>query len=96
MTYRIGSGALHGLKLGVGAVARGSREGDNLNDYRLPGFAKCNALAAYSWRAAGNDFSVQLNVDNVLDKRYFESLSGTRTVVPGASRNWLATLGVEF
>jgi iron complex outermembrane receptor protein len=95
-TYRVGAGALRGLKLGVGAVARGTRAGDNLNDYRLPGFAKCNALAAYSWRAAGTGLNVQLNVDNLLDKRYFESLSGTRTVIPGASRNWIATLGVEF
>jgi iron complex outermembrane recepter protein len=87
---------LRRLKLGAGAVLRGERAGDNLNDYRLPGFAKVNALTAYGWRAAGTDFNVQPNVDNVFNKRYFESLSGTRLVMPGPTRSWVATLRVEF
>jgi iron complex outermembrane recepter protein len=79
-----------------GVVIRGERAGDNLNDYRRPAFAKVNALTAYGWRAAGANFNVQLNVDNLFNKRYFESLSGTRLVMPGPTRSWVATLRAEF
>jgi iron complex outermembrane receptor protein len=95
-TYRFTGGWLGGLKVGAGAVVRGVREGDNVNDYQLPGFAKFNAMAAYGWRAAGTRMSVQLNIDNLLDKHYYESLSGTRTVMPGYPRRWIASYRVEF
>jgi iron complex outermembrane receptor protein len=87
---------LRRLDLGFGVVVRSEREGDSANDYQLPTFARCGALAAYSWRAAATDFRVQLNVDNLFNARYFESLSGTRTVMPGAPRRWLATVRAEF
>jgi outer membrane receptor protein involved in Fe transport len=37
-----------------------------------------------------------LNVDNLLNARYFESLSGTRTVMPAEPRKWVATLRASF
>ena len=95
-SYHLDGGALHGLKWGLGAVARGSRPGDNLNDYWLPGFVKIDTLAAYGWRMSDTHFEVQLNVDNLLDKRYYESLSGTRTVIPGMPRRFIATLRASF
>lgn len=91
-SYQLAEPALRGLKLGVGVVVRGAREGDNLNDYELPGFTKWNTLAAYTWHAWGTQWSAQVNVDNVFNTRYFESISGTRTVMPGAPRRWLGTL----
>jgi len=87
---------LRGLKLGVGAVARGSREGDNANDYQLPGFVKYNLLAAYGWRMADTRVTVQLNMDNALNTRYFESIGGTHTVMPGSPRRWLASVRAEL
>jgi iron complex outermembrane recepter protein len=95
-SYHVAGGASNGLKLGFGAVARSTREGDNLNDYELPAFVKFSALAAYGWRATDTNFEVQLNVDNLLDKRYFESLSGTRTVMPGTPRRFIATVRASF
>jgi iron complex outermembrane receptor protein len=94
--YHVASGQLQRLELGFGVVARSVREGDSANDYQLPAFARCGALAAYSWRAAATDFTVQMNVDNVFNARYFESLSGTHTVMPGAPRRWLATVRAAF
>jgi len=85
-----------GLKLGLGVVARGARYGDNANDYELPAFVKVGALAAYGWRGSGTDFDVQLNVDNLFDKHYFESLNGTRTVLPGEPRRFIATVRASF
>jgi iron complex outermembrane receptor protein len=95
-TYLFTDGSFRGLKLGAGAVIRGVREGDNINDYQLPGFARVNAMAAYTWHTADTRMSVQLNVDNLFDKRYFESLSGTRTVMPGGPRRWIGSWRVEF
>jgi iron complex outermembrane recepter protein len=96
IAYHRSHGLFNGLKLGAGAVTRSERQGDNENDYQLPGFIRCNALAAYGWRVAGARLSVQLNVDNVFDTRYFESMSGSHMVVPGAPRRWLGSIGVEF
>ena len=95
-SYRFTGPVLGGLKLGIGIIARGPREGDNINDYALPGFTKWNTLAAYTWRAWGTQLSVQVNVDNVFNTRYFESISGTRTVMPGAPRRWLGMLEAEI
>jgi iron complex outermembrane recepter protein len=94
--YHVATGPLRRLELGFGVVVRSEREGDSLNDYQLPTFARCSALAAYSWRAAATDFRFQINVDNAFNARYFESLSGTHTVMPGAPRRWLATVRAEF
>jgi iron complex outermembrane recepter protein len=95
MSYRF-SGGLRGLKAGIGGIARGAREGDNANDYVLPGFVKWNTFAAYAWRTRGLQLSAQLNIDNVFNKSYLESLSGTRTVMPEPPRRFLASLRVEF
>jgi len=95
-SYEFSEGAVHGLKLGAGVIARGAREGDNANDYELPGFAKCNAFIAYGWRARETQWSFQLNVDNLFDARYFESLNGTRTVMPAYPRRWIASFRVQF
>jgi iron complex outermembrane receptor protein len=94
-SYRF-CGAWRGLTAGAGGIARGAREGDNANDYALPGFTRWNAFASYSFPLGGLQVSTQLNVDNLFNKSYFESLSGTRTVMPGAPRRWLASLRVEF
>jgi iron complex outermembrane recepter protein len=95
-SYHVDGGTLQGLKIGLGAVVRGDRAGDNINDFQLPAFVKVDALAAYDWRAGDTNFEVQFNVDNLLDKRYFESLSGTRTVMPGMPRRLTATVRASF
>ena len=96
LSYEFSNSLAHGLKFGTGVVARGAREGDNANDYELPGFVKWNAFAAYGWRVAATQLSVQLNVDNLLNAHYFESLNGTRTVMPAAPRLWIASFRVQF
>ena len=86
------SGRWIGLKLGLGAVARTWREGDNENDYQVPGFVKWRLLAGYEWPWNDGRLAVQLNADNLFNSRYFEPISGTQTVMPGAPRRWLATV----
>jgi iron complex outermembrane receptor protein len=96
LAYRPDWSPARGLKLGVGVIARSERPGDNANDYQLPGFARWKALVAYGWRAGDTQLNVQLNVDNVFNTRYFESLSGTSSVMPGWPRRWLVSLRVEL
>ena len=84
------------LKLGIGLVARTQREGDNTNDYQLPGFTRWRALAAYGWGGARNRFNLQLNVDNLFNTRYFESLGGTTLVMPACPRRWLVSFRAEL
>jgi iron complex outermembrane receptor protein len=90
------AGALRRLKLGVGVIARTWREGDNANDYRLPGFSRWSLLAAYDLPVADGRLSLQLNVDNLFNTRYFESLNGTHNVMPGAPRRWLLSARMEL
>jgi iron complex outermembrane receptor protein len=96
LAYGLSRGSLGGLKLGIGVVARAERAGDNANDYKLPAFAKWRMLAAYGWRAAGTRFNLQLNVDNVFNARYFESISGNYSVMPGYPRRWLVSVRAEL
>jgi iron complex outermembrane recepter protein len=92
VTYR-SWGSWQGLKVGVGMVARSWRDGDNQNDYALPGFLKCSVLAGYEWPWGDGRLAVQLNLDNAFNTRYFESIGGTHSAMPGAPRRWLATIG---
>ncbi len=95
-SYHFSNGFARGLKSGAGVIARGRRAGDNANDYELPGFAKWSAFAAYGWRVGETRLSIQLNVDNLFNARYFESINGTHTVMPAFPRRWTASLRVQF
>ncbi len=88
-------GELSGLRIGLGVTARGWRYGDNENDYTLAGFARWKLLVAYGWVLGDSTLSVQLNVDNLFDARYLESVSGSHTVLPGWPRRWVAGLRWE-
>jgi iron complex outermembrane recepter protein len=81
-----------GLKVGLGVVARTTREGDNANDYQLPGFTRWNMLAAYHWHRV----SLQLNVNNLFNEHSYESIGGTLSVMPGYPRRWITSIRVEF
>jgi iron complex outermembrane recepter protein len=94
--YRFAGGVLNGLKFGAGVIVRGGREGDNLNDYGLPGFTRWNTFVSYNWHVKGMVMSAEANIDNLFNARYFESLSGTHTVVPASPRRWMASLRVDF
>lgn len=56
---------------GAGVFAQGQREGDLGNTFQLPGYARVDAMLAYKFGWAGAKASLQLNVDNVFDKKYF-------------------------
>jgi len=96
-TYSFGDVPLSGLTVGGGVTARGSREGDYANDFVLPGFATVDLMAAYAFAFGRSHYTLQVNVDNVFDREYFDSSGGGRArIMPGTPRAVLGALRVEF
>lgn len=77
-----------GLELGAGARHVSSRFTSNANTRSVPAYWLADATAAYNF---SDDVSLRLNVFNIFDKEYVDSLSGGH-FVPGAGRSAVATL----
>lgn len=97
-TYEFEGGDLRGLKFGAGLIARDQRQGDNANSFQLPGYAITNLMASYSWKVGHTKLSTQLNVNNLLDKEYYDSAANSRSngVMPGTPRSFMGSIRVEF
>jgi iron complex outermembrane receptor protein len=74
-----------GPSVGFGAFAAGPRWGDDENTFVLPGYVRLDALAAYHWRVAGGQVVAQFNVDNLLNKTYYESADADTNAEPRLS-----------
>jgi len=92
-TWAPTGGALQGLRLGAGAVARSGEV--NFSDQEIPGFAVLNAMAAYGWLVGKLDVQVQVNADNLLDRRYFASINYD-SATPGAPRSLFGSLRLAY
>ncbi len=83
---------------GAGIFAQGQREGDIGNTFQMPGYARVDAMAAYRFGWAGAKASLQFNVDNLFDRKYF---TGSHQFVQdwiklGAPRTLKATLRLDY
>jgi iron complex outermembrane receptor protein len=90
--YEIQDGALKGLGLGVGGRYYSSQAADLPNTFELPAYGLIDAAVYYTrgpWR-------FQVNVDNVLDKRYFPAAFSREYVLPGEPRSVSASLTWRF
>ncbi len=67
-TYAVSSGSLGGLEFGGGLYLSGSREATFPNDIQVPGWGRVDLMLRYVW----DRWQLQLNLDNVTDKRYLE------------------------
>ena len=61
-----------GWSFGGGLSGSAMREGDDPNTWQLPGYARLDAMIAYRHRLGRARWSLQLNVDNLLDRKYFD------------------------
>jgi iron complex outermembrane receptor protein len=97
-TYEFQDGSpLKGLKVGGGAVARSLAQGDNWNDYHLPGYATVQLMASYTTNIYDRKTTFQLNVDNLLDTRYIQiSYPSAFAIENGAPRSFKGSIKVEF
>ncbi len=77
--------------VGLGAIHRGSFYASTDNTVTVPGFTRFDG--AVYWTAS-EQVQLQLNIENILDKRYFGSAHSNHNISPGAPRG--ATLTARF
>jgi iron complex outermembrane receptor protein len=97
--YEIQRGPLAGLGFGGGVFARGRRVGELTNSYFLPGYARLDATAFYSFGSAKNDlrrFRLSVNIQNLSDRTYYESGRSTTVIFPGAPISVVSALQIRF
>lgn len=87
-TYEFQVGELKGLKLGGGVTLRDGQTGCcDVPSASIPGYATIDLLAAYSLKLAGAKITAQLNINNLLDKRYYTGLLSYQANNPGFSKS---------
>lgn len=95
--YDVTQGLLRGLNIGSGVFLIGKREGDNANSFELPGYVRWDALVGYRWRTSKTELSLQLNVNNILDKTYYDaSPAGATNIYPGIPRTFLGSIKIAL
>lgn len=57
--------------VGGGVFAQGQRQGDSGNTFQMPGYARVDAMLAYRFGLGSSKASLQFNLDNVFNKKYF-------------------------
>lgn len=93
-TWDLG-GSLAGLSLGAGATHVGERQANTLNSFVLPAYTRWDANAALRFGARGR-YKLQLTVQNLGGKRYYDSGGAFVPTYPGAPRTVIATMGAAF
>lgn len=90
LTHRLGNG----FGLGGGLVYMGDRYASPSNLVTLPAYTRADLAAFYESRG----FDLRLALNNVSNKRYFESAHGgaDNYNTPGAPRNFEASLRLKF
>ena len=86
-TWRVGGGARH----------VGERTADNADSFRLSGYTVADAFVRWEYPLLGRKTSLQLNVDNLFDKHYYPSTTGSElNVSVGEPRTARLSASVEF
>jgi iron complex outermembrane recepter protein len=96
-SYEFDDGWLRGLGAGAGVFAVDRRWGDNEHTFAVPGYARVDAGLFYKiYRADKLKYRFSINLNNVLDKPYYEGVRGRLGIVPGAPFNAVASAQVIF
>lgn len=81
----------------LGVIAVGKRKGDRVNSFQLPGYGRVDAMLSYAPRLGPSRMRLQLNIYNLLDKKYYANSGGSRwNIMPGAPRSILGSVRFEF
>ncbi|MET3515829.1 iron complex outermembrane receptor protein [Pseudacidovorax sp. 1753] len=83
---------------GAGVFAQSSRAGDTANTFQLPGYGRVDAMLAYRFGWGASKASLQFNLDNVFNKKYY---TGSHQFVQdwiklGTPRTAKLTLRVDY
>jgi catecholate siderophore receptor len=84
----------NGWGAGLGVVYQGSSFATLDNVVTLPAFTRADGALYYTF--AGGKTRLQLNVENLFDKKYFPTADGNNNISPGAPRNARLTLRTSF
>jgi iron complex outermembrane receptor protein len=86
------------FRVGLGEVLVGSRQGDANNTFQLPGYARTDAMAAYTVPVGKTRLTTQLNINNLLNKDYFSdsSVGGRNSVFFGEPISVMGSLKLEY
>ncbi len=81
------------LGLGLGAVVQGKRYAATDNIVAMPGFERVDGAVFYT---LSDQVSVQLNVENLLDKHYYVFAHSNDNITPGSPRAVKVALTARF
>lgn len=84
------------FSFGSGVYIVGQREGDLANTYQLPGYVRWDMMASYHQPIGKSKLTVQLNVNNVLDKKYYASSNGAYQITPGTPLFLMGSVKLEY
>jgi catecholate siderophore receptor len=87
----------HTWKVGGGAIYMGQRYADTYNTAGVPSYVVLNGMVSYR---VNQHFDLQLNLNNITDKLYYNGIYYTEVdenhAVPGPGRTLLLTARVHF
>ncbi|MBA3712106.1 MAG: TonB-dependent receptor [Pyrinomonadaceae bacterium] len=96
-SYQFGGGPARGFGFGAGVFAVSRRFGDLEHTFTVPGYARVDASVFYKiHRAEKVKYRLAFNVNNVLDKEFYEGVRGRLGVVPGAPLSGVGTFQIIF
>lgn len=81
------------LGAALGLVYRDSIFTSTSNTVQLPSYTRVDGALYYN---IGKDYRLQLNVENMLDKKYYASAHGDNNIMPGAPRSYKLSLSAKF
>lgn len=88
VNYEVQNGAVKGLSLGAGANYMDETFTTSSNSYALPAYTIVDAALGYRVGRIG----LRLNVNNLLNEKYFANAIFDNQFSPGATRNFLVTV----
>lgn len=81
------------LAAALGVVYRDSIYTSTANTVILPSYTRVDGALFYTF---GSDYRLQLNVENLFDKKYYASAHGDNNIMPGAPRSYKLSLNAKF
>lgn len=87
-------------KVGSGAYVAGQRQANTANNFQLPGYVRWDAMTSYQMKVGETKVTAQVNVNNILGKRYFtyaDQFGNARfDAMPAAPLTVLGSVRVEY
>ena len=95
--HAFGEFAIPELSAGFGGFFVGQRQGDLENSFQLPGYVRLDASIKYRQPIGLSNLTLQFNVQNLLDKRYFASTRPARVgSTPGDPITFIGSIKLDL